>query len=263
MTTPTTPTTPVAGRVALVCGSTGGLGEATARALAAQGARVVVTGRRRERAEEVAAGLPEAVAVGCDLLAPGAAATLVESAERLLGPVEVLVLNGPGPAPSTAAGFTDDDVTDAVGRHLRPQRDLVARVLPGMRERGFGRVLAIASSGVDAPIPGLATSNVGRAALAGYLKTLAAEVAADGVTVNLALPGRIATDRLASLDAGRAERQGLAVDDVRAASTAAIPAGRYGRPEEFGALAAFLCSDAASYVTGTAVRCDGGLVPTL
>jgi 3-oxoacyl-[acyl-carrier protein] reductase len=106
-------------------------------------------------------------------------------------------------------------------------------------------------------------SNIGRAALAGYLKTLAGEVAADGVTVNLLLPGRIATDRATALDQARAEQSGRSVDDVEEQAVAQIPAGRYGEPDEFGAVAAFLCSRQASYVTGTAVRCDGGLVGSL
>jgi 3-oxoacyl-[acyl-carrier protein] reductase len=146
---------------------------------------------------------------------------------------------------------------------VRPQQQLTSLALPAMREHGWGRVLAIGSSGVQAPLPNLALSNLGRAALAGYLKTLAAETAAEGVTVNLLLPGRIATDRVAQLDQNAAQNQGLSVDEVEARSKAGIPAGRYGRPEEFGAVAAFLCSDLASYVTGTALRCDGGLVRSL
>jgi 3-oxoacyl-[acyl-carrier protein] reductase len=132
-----------------------------------------------------------------------------------------------------------------------------------MRERGWGRILAIGSSGVAAPLAGLALSNMGRAALAGYLKTLAGEVAADGVTVNMLLPGRIATDRVAALDQAVATRQGRTVEEVATAAQAAIPVGRYGTPAEFGAAAAFLCGASASYITGTAVRCDGGLVQSL
>lgn len=140
---------------------------------------------------------------------------------------------------------------------------MIGAVLPGMRERGWGRILAIGSSGVAAPLPNLAMSNLGRAALAAYLKTLAAEVAADGVTVNMLLPGRVATDRTEALDRAAAERTGRQVEEIRAESLGLIPAGRYGDPAEFGAVAAFLCSAAASYVTGTALRCDGGLVRSL
>jgi 3-oxoacyl-[acyl-carrier protein] reductase len=129
-----------------------------------------------------------------------------------------------------------------------------------MRRRGWGRILGIGSSGVAEPLPELALSNAGRAALSGLLKTLAREVAAEGVTVNMILPGRIATDRVAQLDQLRAEREGRSVEDVEREIRATIPMGRYGRPEEFAVAAAFLCSDVASYVTGVHLRVDGGLV---
>lgn len=251
------------GRVALVCASTGGLGLAAAHALADEGAVVAVSGRRAERAAEIAAGMKRAVGIGADLTAPGAADALVDEVTAALGPIDVLVLNGPGPAPGAAADLDPEDVRQAVDRLVTPHVALVRRVLPGMRERGWGRIVAVGSSGVTAPLPGLVSSNAGRAALAGYLKTLAGEVAADGVTVNMALPGRIATDRVATLDRLQAERTGRSAQEVRASSEAAIPAGRYGTPEEFGRLVAFLSSAGASYITGTAVRCDGGLVGVL
>jgi 3-oxoacyl-[acyl-carrier protein] reductase len=250
----------LAGRTGVVCASTSGLGEATARALAAEGARVVVSGRRGERAVEIAAELPEAVGAGVDLTAPDGPETLVARARDAFGPVDVLVLNSGGPPPSTAATLDTDALNDALVPLLLAQQRLVSLVLPAMRERGWGRILGVGSSGVVAPIPGLALSNVGRAALAGYLKTLAGEVAADGVTVNVLLPGRIATARTAQVDGHVAEREGISTEDVEARAAATIPAGRYGTAAEFGAVAAFLCSDAASYVTGTATRCDGGLV---
>jgi 3-oxoacyl-[acyl-carrier protein] reductase len=248
------------GRTALVCASTGGLGLAVAQALAAEGARVAVSGRRATLATEIAAGLPGAIAVPVDLREPGAAQHLVDSAVRELGDIDILVINGPGPAPGLAAAIEDDGVADELDILLRVPLSLVARTLPGMRRRGWGRILAVGSSGVAAPLENLALSNLGRSALAAYLKTLAGEVAADGVTVNLLLPGRIATDRVHSLDGARADREGRSRQEVAAASAAAIPAGRYGRPDEYGAVAAFLCSERASYVTGSAVRCDGGLI---
>jgi len=251
------------GRVAVVAASTGGLGEAVARALGAEGAHVVVSGRRGAEARRIAAELPSAVGVEVDLTAESGPAELVAAATSAFGAVDVAVLNGPGPRPGRAADLTDDDLDDAVASLVRPHRRLAALVLPGMRDRGWGRLLAVGSSGVAAPLPDLAASNLGRAALAGWLKTLAAEIAADGVTVNLLLPGRIATPRVAQLDEAAAGRAGQSVQQVQDASTARIPAGRYGRPAEFGAVAAFLCSDAAGYVTGTALRCDGGLVRTL
>ncbi|MCR6490790.1 SDR family oxidoreductase [Amycolatopsis sp. OK19-0408] len=253
----------LAGRTALVCASTGGLGEGIARALAAEGARVLVSGRRGDRAEAIAAELPGAVGVEADLTAEDGPDRLAAAALAAFGQVDVLVLNGPGPKPGTAAETTVEDADSAVAALVRPHVKLVSALLPAMRERGWGRILAVGSSGIAAPLPNLALSNLGRAALAGYLKTLATEVAADGVTVNLLLPGRIATDRLTSLDENTAKRTGRPVADVARDAQAAIPAGRYGEPAEFGAAAAFLCGAPASYITGTALRCDGGLVPTL
>ena len=253
----------LSGRCAVVCASTGGLGEAIARALAAEGADVVVSGRRGDRAKEIAAELPSALGVEVDLTAPDGPAALVAAAREAFGEVDVLVLNGPGPKPGPAAGVDDAGLDSAADTLLRPQLRLLSLTLPGMRERGWGRVLAVGSSGVAAPLPNLALSNLGRSALAGYLKTLAAEVAPQGVTVNLLLPGRIATDRVAFLDEAAASKAGTSVDDVVAKSRATIPAGRYGEPAEFGAAAAFLCSAPASYVTGTALRVDGGLVRSL
>jgi 3-oxoacyl-[acyl-carrier protein] reductase len=253
----------ITGRHALVCASTGGLGEGVARALAAEGADVVVSGRRAERAREIAAALPSAVGVGVDLTAPGGPAALLDAARAAHGEIDILVLNGPGPRPAKASAVDTADIVKAVHDLLLVQQELVAAVLPGMRERGWGRIVAIASSGVAQPLTGLALSNIGRTALAAYLKSLATEVAGDGVTVNLVLPGRIATDRLDSLDRAAAERSGRPLEQVRHANATSVPAGRYGTPEEFGAVAAFLCGEPAGYVTGTAVRCDGGLVAAL
>jgi 3-oxoacyl-[acyl-carrier protein] reductase len=253
----------IAGRTAVVCASTSGLGEAIARALAAEGAHVVVSGRRGERARQIAGELPSAVGVEVDLTEPTDDERLLRAAREAFGEIDILILNGPGPAPRLAAQVTEPDVDRAIDTLLRPHVRLVSAVLPGMRERRWGRILAVGSSGVSAPLPNLALSNLGRAALAGYLKTLAAEVAADGVTVNLLLPGRIATARSTALDQAYADRSGRTVDEVEAQAVAQIPARRYGEPAEYGDVAAFLCSRQASYVTGTALRCDGGLVDTL
>ena len=140
---------------------------------------------------------------------------------------------------------------------------LFRSVLPAMLAQRWGRILSISSTSVVAPIASLALSNLGRAALAGYLKTLASEVAPQGITVNSLLPGRIATPRTRQINEAAAARSGIPVADVEQSSVGEIPAGRYGEPDEFGAVAAFLCSARASYVTGAALRCDGGLVPTL
>jgi len=251
------------GKNAFVAASTGGLGRAIAEALSAEGARVIVTGRRGELAMLIAASLPSAVGIELDVTDEASRAAAIEQATASFGPIDILVLNGPGPVPGTAAALDADGLTDSIERLVTPGRDFVSRVLPGMRERGWGRIVAVGSSGIVSPLPNLASSNLGRAALAGYLKTLAAEVAQDGVTVNLLLPGRIATDRVAQLDAARADREGLDVAEVARRSQHSIPAGRYGRPAEFGAAAAFLCGEPAAYITGAALRCDGGLVSSL
>ena len=247
------------GRRALVLGSTGGLGLAVATALAHEGARVVLCGRRGERARELAAGLPGAAGLAVDLTRDGVEG-LVADAEAAIGPLDVVVLNSGGPPPGGAVDLSTDSIRAAVETLLLRQVELVAAVLPGMRSRGWGRILAIGSSGVQAPLPGLVLSNIGRAGLAGYLKTLASEVAADGVTVNMLLPGRFDTDRSTAIDGGRAEREGMSLEEVRDESQRSIPVGRYGDPAEFGAVAAFLCSGPASYLTGEQVRCDGGYV---
>lgn len=251
------------GRTALVCASTSGLGLATAQALGRDGATVVVTGRSDQRSAEVAASIPNAVGVAADLVGPDGARLLLCAATSEVGDIDILVLNGPGPAPGPARAVDDDAINSAVATLLAPQVHLVNGVLPAMRERHWGRILSISSTSVVAPLANLALSNLGRSALAGYLKTLAAEVAPDGITVNSLLPGRIATPRARAIDEAAAARQKIALDAVERASMRTIPIGRYGEPDEFGAVAAFLCSAAASYVTGTALRCDGGMVPTI
>ena len=247
-------------RVALVPGSSSGIGLAVARALAAEGAHVVLAGRRGDLVRAEAERLPSALGVEVDLTDPAAPGLLVARAEERFGPVDVAVLNGGGPPPGTATDLTPEQLTDAVAQLVHPHQRLVAAVLPGMRERGFGRIVAVGSSGVQQPIDRLVASNAARAALAGYLKTLASEVAADGVTVNMVLPGRIATDRTAALDRAAAERTGVTPEQARARSEGAIPMGRYGTPAEFAAVVTFLASTAASYVTGEQIRCDGGVV---
>jgi 3-oxoacyl-[acyl-carrier protein] reductase len=137
---------------------------------------------------------------------------------------------------------------------------LTRMALPGMRQRAFGRIILVVSSGVIQPIPNLGVSNAIRAALIGWAKTLSAEVASDGITVNCLAPGRIATDRVAELDQGRAQREGIPIDRVQKEARAAIPVGRYGDASEFAAMAAFLASSRASYVTGGVIRVDGGMI---
>jgi 3-oxoacyl-[acyl-carrier protein] reductase len=248
------------GRTVLVVGSTSGLGLATARALGLEQANVVLCGRRASIAKEQAAALPSAIGLELDLTKPASVESAVEQALSTFGAIDVLVLNAGGPPPGPAAELTPESMAGAAETLLLTQIKLVSMVLPAMRQRGWGRILAIGSSGVQQPIPNLVRSNVARAGLAAYLKTLAGEVARDGVTVNMILPGRIDTDRVVELDADQAERRGIDIESVRSQSEELIPAGRYGTPEEFADVAAFLCSERASYITGSHVRVDGGLV---
>ncbi|MCU1403906.1 MAG: 3-oxoacyl-ACP reductase [Glaciihabitans sp.] len=245
--------------LALVIGGTSGLGRASAEALVASGSRIIVTGRDAARAAAIAKEIGRDVtSLPLDLTDPDSLASFCSTAAGL--GISQLVLNSGGPKPSTALKVNSAAVREALEFLLFAQVDIVSAVLPGMLEAGWGRIVGIGSSGVQLPIPTLALSNMGRAALAAYLKTLASDVAASGVTVNMVLPGRIDTDRVASLDANAANRSGSTVDAVRAASEAKIPAKRYGRPEEFGNAVAYLCSVGASFITGEQLRVDGAMV---
>jgi 3-oxoacyl-[acyl-carrier protein] reductase len=243
------------GRVALVTGASKGLGRAIAAALAGEGARVAISSRSRERIDAAAAAIGARGYVHDSSDTDGAGA-LVDTVERDLGPVDVLVANTGGPpAGPDPLGFTGEQWEAAYRDLVLAPMALIERVMPGMRERGFGRVVSVASSAVREPIPGLVLSNSHRAALLGALKTLARDVAGDGVTVNSVLPGRIATDRIVEMSGSR--------DAAEEAARAQVPAGRLGTPEEFAAVAAFLCSQPAAYVTGTTVLVDGGLTQSV
>lgn len=244
----------LAGKTALVLGASKGLGRAIADSLGAEGAKVFTVARSGE------AGADHIIA---DLDDPAAPQAILAALAEAGAAVDILVLNSGGPPMGAAASTGPDDFAAVMGRMFSTQIALAQALLPGMRERGFGRILAVASTSLVTPIPGLVLSNAVRAMLASWCKTLAAEVAADGVTVNLLLPGQIATDRLTSLHAGMAAAQGLAAEQVTARSVAAIPAGRLGRPQEFGDIAAFLASPRAAFITGSAIKVDGGQTATL
>lgn len=251
-------------RRAVVGGASSGLGRAIARALAADGVDLLIWSRRQAALEEVAAGLRSRYgvtvhAIPADAADVTCASTVAAAAADRLGGADICVLNAGGPPPCPPDRTDPDEWRRAFQLLAVAPIELATALLPGMRERGHGRVVAVLSSGVREPLPELCYSNAGRAALSAWLKTLASAVAADGVTVNGVLPGRIATPRVASLDGIRAERQGVPVDEVRTQSQAGIPARRYGTPEEFAALVGFLASDAASYITGSFISCDGGM----
>jgi 3-oxoacyl-[acyl-carrier protein] reductase len=257
----------VEGKVALVVGATGGLGGATAVELAREGARVVAAGRDPERARTVADAIAadggKAMPLQLDLGEPERLDAVLDAVESSFGAVDILVNNTGGPPPTPAAGTPPELWTEQFDVMVLGVVRLTDRVLPSMRERGWGRIITTASSGVVTPIPNLAVSNALRLTLVGWSKTLAREVAADGVTVNVVVPGRIATRRVRELDEARAQREGKAVEDVVAASIATIPTGRYGEPSEYAAAVTFLAGARASYITGAILRVDGGLIPSI
>lgn len=255
------------GKTALVLGAGGGLGRAIAKALAEEGARVAVGGRNAEHLEptlkDIAAAGSKGLPLAWDLADLSRIDGQVTAIEREFGPVEVLVNNTGGPPPTPASG----QPPELWGEHFRAMVlsvvALTDRVLPGMRQRKWGRIVTSTSSGVVAPIPNLGISNALRLSLVGWSKTLAREVARDGITANIILPGRIATDRIRFLDKAKAERKGRSVEEVAAESTGSIPLGRYGEPKEYADVVAFLASARASYVTGSVIRVDGGLIASV
>ena len=244
------------GKRALVLGASKGLGRAIAASLAAEGADVTTVAR----SPSDALGIRHIVA---DLDDPAAPQAIIAGLEAEGVSPDIVVLNSGGPPTGAAASTTPDQFASVMDRMFNAQLVLAQAFLPQMRARGFGRILAVASTSLITPIPGLVLSNAVRAMLASWMKTLAAEVAADGVTVNLLLPGQIATDRLESLHAAMAERSGVTAEEQHTRSVAAIPAGRLGRPEEFGDIAAFLASPRAGFINGCAIKVDGGQTATL
>jgi len=255
----------IRGRRALVGGASSGLGRAVAEVLAGEGCDVVVSARRADVLGELAADLSarhrvRAIAVPADLADPAAARTLAAAAVAALGGIDIAVLNAGGPPRVDAAATTPDGWATAFQLLATSPIELATALLPQMRERHWGRIVAIVSYAVRQPIEDLAYSNAGRSALVAWLKTVARTVAADGVTVNGALPGRYATPRTEHLDGAAAERTGRSIDEVRAAQLDSIPAGRYGEPAEFAAYVAWLCSEPAAYQTGTFTSIDGGIV---
>jgi 3-oxoacyl-[acyl-carrier protein] reductase len=255
------------GKTALVVGGGGGLGSAVARALAREGARVAVAGRdpasTGRTVEEIATEAGETSAVHLDLADIASLDEALGSIRARYGDVEILFNNSGGPPPSTAASQPAERWREQFEAMVVGVIALTDRVLPAMRARRWGRIVTSTSSGVVAPIPGLALSNALRLSLVGWSKTLAREVASDGITVNVVVPGRIATERVRELDEARAEREGSTVEAVVAASLAAIPAGRYGDPDEYAAAVAFLAGEPASYITGSMIRVDGGQIPSI
>ncbi|MGA2219618.1 MAG: SDR family oxidoreductase [Terracidiphilus sp.] len=254
-------------KTALVLGGGGGLGRAICKVLAGEGANVAIADIQ-----------PDAITGTQEALAPAAGRTVglvwdlsdltqidthVSRIEAELGPVDVLVNITGGPPPTPASGQDPALWAKHFQSMVLSVIAITDRVLPNMRARHWGRVITSTSSGVVAPIPNLGISNALRLSLVGWSKTLSREVGKDGITSNIILPGRIATGRIQFLDEAKAKREGRSVEEVAAESTATIPLGRYGKPEEYADVVAFLASERAAYLTGSVIRVDGGLISSI
>jgi 3-oxoacyl-[acyl-carrier protein] reductase len=255
----------LAGKRALVLGGNRGIGFGIAKALASEGADVMIAARDTVRlkaaADELRVGASGKIASAeIDLQKTSGLVAFAERIPYSFGSIDILVNNTGGPAYGGAANRPPNEWREAFDDMVLSIITLTDALLPEMRARKWGRVLTVVSSGVMQPIPILAISNSLRAAVVGWSKTLSSEVAADGVTVNVLVPGRIDTERVRLTDAATAEKQSIPIETVMARSTATIPMGRYGSPDELGAAAAFICSTRASYMTGAMLRIDGGIV---
>jgi 3-oxoacyl-[acyl-carrier protein] reductase len=258
----------ITGKVALVAASSKGLGRACAHELAREGARIVMCARGVEALQDAKEAIvrdteAQVVAIPADLTEPKAVETVCNEAVRAFGRIDILVTNTGGPP---AGLFDQHDAATwqaAVDQNLHSVVNLVRLVLPGMKERGWGRIINVTSIAVKQPVDNLILSNSVRAAVTGFARTLANEVAETGVTVNNVLPGYTKTQRVDELAKKTASARGITRDQAVATWESQIPMGRLGLPHEFAALVAFLASERASYITGTSIPVDGGWVKAL
>ncbi|WP_370255533.1 SDR family oxidoreductase [Nioella sp.] len=251
----------IAGKRALVCASSKGLGRGCAEMLAANGVNLVMNARGAEALEQAAAEIRaahgvEVTTVAADITTDAGRAAVLEAA----GALDILVTNAGGPPPGLWSDWEREDFIKALDANMLTPIALMKAVLPGMMERGWGRVVNITSQSVKSPIPVLGLSNSARAGLTGYVAGTSRQVAGSGVVINNLLPGIHATDRAISLDTGAAEAQGISLEEAKTRREATIPAGRYGTAEEFGAACAFLCSQYAGFIVGQNLLLDGGAV---
>jgi len=256
------------GKVALVAASSKGLGRAVARELAAEGASVVMCARGGEALESARREIVDET--GADILAVAADVSTTQGVEQVtraaldrFGHVDILVINAGGPPAGTFEKHDWSAWQSAVDLTLRSAVELTRAVLPGMRERHWGRIVAVNSIAAKQPVDNLMLSNSIRAAVTGFLRTLANEVAPDGITVNTILPGYTRTERVTHLAEANAKKEGVDQKEILGRFEREIPMRRLGEPREFGALAAFLCSDRASYITAQSIAVDGGWIKGL
>ena len=252
----------IKGRRALVCASSKGLGRGCAEALAAEGVDLVLNARGAEALKATADAIRAAhgvdvIAVAADITTEAGQAEVLAAA----GSIDILVTNAGGPPPGMWTDWNRDDFISAFDANLLTPIALIKALLPGMIERGWGRIVNITSVAVKAPIPVLGLSNTARSGLTGYVAGVSRQAAGNGVTINNLLPGLHDTDRLLTLDKVDAAAQGITEQAAREARTATIPAGRFGTAEEFGAACAWLCSDKAGFVIGQNILLDGGAFP--
>jgi 3-oxoacyl-[acyl-carrier protein] reductase len=256
------------GRTAIVLASTKGLGKATALSLAREGANVAISGRDESALSAVSQEIEQAsgqapLAVVTDVTKAADIERLVKETVDRFGTVDILINNAGGPAAGTFDQITDELWQQAFELNLLSFVRAIRAVLPHMRKQRFGRIVNFASSSFKQPIENLILSNTFRTGIIGLAKTLSAELGPDGILINTVGPGRIATDRVAFLDAVKAQNTGLSVDEVRQQAESLIPLGRYGEPEEFARVVTFLASPANSYVTGQSILVDGGMVKAI
>ncbi len=258
----------IRGRVALVCGASSGLGKAVARALAMEGARVAVCARTAEKLEKAAEELRretkgEVAAFGADVSVPAEVKTLVSRVAAHFGKLEILVCNAGGPPFGHFLDQPEDAWQKALELNLLSTVHLCRAAVPHMKKAGWGRIINITSFAAKQPHEGLILSNTSRAGVLGFAKSLANELASSNILVNTVCPGAFETERHIALTEKRALQEGISVEEANRRRAREIPLGRFGRPAEFGDLVAFLASERAAYITGTAIQIDGGVIRSL